>query len=60
MQLPRCGVKDKVGAGTTRSKRFALQGNNSLNDMNKGITVIKLIMEDLQFIDEKGKIKENK
>lgn len=27
MSLPRCGVKDKVGASTDgRSKRYALQG----------------------------------
>ena len=27
MSLPRCGVKDKVGAGSdSRSKRYALQG----------------------------------
>lgn len=27
MSLPRCGVKDKVGSGTTRAKRYALQGS---------------------------------
>lgn len=26
MQLPRCGVKDKIGKATERSKRYALQG----------------------------------
>lgn len=26
MALPRCGVKDKVGFGENRSKRYALQG----------------------------------
>lgn len=29
MMTPRCGVKDKIGAGTdNRSKRYALQGKN--------------------------------
>ncbi|XP_044266341.1 matrix metalloproteinase-19-like isoform X2 [Tribolium madens] len=27
MQLPRCGVKDKVGTGDNRAKRYALQGS---------------------------------
>lgn len=27
MTLPRCGVKDKVGTGDNRSKRYALQGS---------------------------------
>lgn len=26
MSLPRCGVRDKVGFGENRSKRYALQG----------------------------------
>lgn len=26
MSLPRCGVKDKVGFGESRAKRYALQG----------------------------------
>lgn len=26
MSLPRCGVKDKVGTGDNRAKRYALQG----------------------------------
>lgn len=26
MTLPRCGVKDKVGTGDNRAKRYALQG----------------------------------
>lgn len=26
MALPRCGVKDNVGPGSGRSKRYALQG----------------------------------
>jgi matrix metalloproteinase-14 (membrane-inserted) len=28
MQLPRCGVKDKVGTGDNRAKRYALQGES--------------------------------
>lgn len=27
MELPRCGVKDKVGTGDNRAKRYALQGS---------------------------------
>lgn len=27
MSLPRCGVKDKVGFGNSRAKRYALQGS---------------------------------
>lgn len=31
MQLPRCGVKDKVGSGSdSRSKRYALQGKKTI------------------------------
>lgn len=26
MSLPRCGVRDKVGFGESRAKRYALQG----------------------------------
>lgn len=29
MTLPRCGVKDKVGPGFGRSKRYALQGKSN-------------------------------
>lgn len=29
MALPRCGVRDKVGFGESRAKRYALQGNRS-------------------------------
>lgn len=31
MTLPRCGVKDKVGPGFGRSKRYALQGKSNYN-----------------------------
>ncbi|XP_076254161.1 matrix metalloproteinase 1 isoform X12 [Rhynchophorus ferrugineus] len=27
MEMPRCGVKDKVGTGANRAKRYALQGS---------------------------------
>ena len=33
MKRPRCGVKDIVGHGSSREKRYALQGRNQKPDL---------------------------